>query len=84
MRPTADATRRRLPVYLLLDCSGSMAGEPITALREGVRGLVEDLVNDPYELQNVAGKKDYAQIQAELAAKLQVNALCNREDSVRS
>ena len=29
-----------------------------------------DLVNDPYELQNVAGKRDYKDIQAELAAKL--------------
>jgi len=30
-----------------------------------------DLVNDPYELQNIAGKKDYKAIQAELAVKLQ-------------
>lgn len=29
-----------------------------------------DLVNDPYELQNVAGKKAYEDIQAELAARL--------------
>lgn len=30
-----------------------------------------DLVNDPYELQNLAGKRDYREIQAELAARLQ-------------
>jgi arylsulfatase A-like enzyme len=30
-----------------------------------------DLVNDPHELQNIAGKRDYRDIQAELAAKLQ-------------
>ncbi|MBN8655105.1 MAG: sulfatase [Anaerolineae bacterium] len=30
-----------------------------------------DLVNDPYELQNVAGKNDYREIQAELVARLQ-------------
>ncbi len=30
-----------------------------------------DLVNDPYELQNVAGKREYKEIQAELAMKLQ-------------
>jgi N-acetylglucosamine-6-sulfatase len=30
-----------------------------------------DLVNDPYELQNLAGKKDYREIQADLAARLQ-------------
>jgi len=30
-----------------------------------------DLVNDPYELQNVAGKREYKEIQAELVVKLQ-------------
>jgi arylsulfatase A-like enzyme len=30
-----------------------------------------DLVNDPYELQNIAGKPDYKDIQSELAKKLQ-------------
>ena len=30
-----------------------------------------DLVNDPYELQNVAGKREYKEIQAELAVELQ-------------
>jgi arylsulfatase A-like enzyme len=29
-----------------------------------------DLVNDPYELQNAAGKKEYREIQAELAQRL--------------
>ena len=28
---------RRLPVYLLLDCSGSMVGEPIEAVKQGVK-----------------------------------------------
>ena len=39
---------------------------------EYVTGEVElyDLVNDPYELQNVAGKRNYKEIQADLAAKL--------------
>jgi len=39
---------------------------------EYVTGEVElyDLVNDPYELQNVAGKRDYKEMQIELAAKL--------------
>ena len=31
---------RRLPVYLLLDCSGSMYGEPIEAVKNGVQVLV--------------------------------------------
>jgi uncharacterized protein YegL len=43
---------RRLPVYLLLDCSGSMAGEPIEAVRQGVRALVSDLRGDPMALEN--------------------------------
>ena len=30
-----------------------------------------DLVNDPFELENLAGKRDYREIQAELAARLQ-------------
>src|SRR5262245_55966307 len=43
---------RRLPVYLLLDCSGSMTGEPIEAVRQGVRALVSDLRGDPMALEN--------------------------------
>ena len=31
---------RRLPVYLLLDCSGSMMGEPIEAVKQGIKVLV--------------------------------------------
>lgn len=30
---------RRLPVYLLLDCSGSMAGAPIQAVQRGGRAI---------------------------------------------
>ena len=38
---------RRLPVYLVLDCSGSMSGEPIEAVRQGVKALLADLRGDP-------------------------------------
>ncbi len=44
---------RRLPVYLLLDTSGSMAGEPIEAVRTGVDMLVSTLCQDPYALETV-------------------------------
>lgn len=44
---------RRLPVYLLLDCSGSMAGEPIAAMEMGLRQLLNDLKNDPQALETV-------------------------------
>lgn len=42
---------RRLPVYLVLDCSGSMSGEPIEAVRHGVRALLADLRSDPQALE---------------------------------
>lgn len=42
---------RRLPVYLLLDCSGSMYGEPIEAVKMGVKALVSDLKADPQALE---------------------------------
>jgi len=44
---------RRLPVYLVLDCSGSMSGEPIEAVRQGVRALLADLRGDPQALETV-------------------------------
>ncbi len=42
---------RRLPVYLLLDTSGSMSGEPIEQVKNGVQMLVASLRQDPYALE---------------------------------
>lgn len=42
---------RRLPVYLLLDTSGSMSGEPIEAVKNGMQVLVSTLRQDPYALE---------------------------------
>lgn len=42
---------RRLPVYLVLDCSGSMAGEPIEAVRQGIKALLAELRSDPQALE---------------------------------
>ena len=42
---------RRLPVYLVLDCSGSMAGDPIQSVRQGMKALVADLKSEPYALE---------------------------------
>lgn len=42
---------RRLPVYLVLDTSGSMMGEPMEAVRNGVQILVSSLRQDPYALE---------------------------------
>lgn len=42
---------RRLPVYLLIDVSGSMMGEPIEAVKTGMQTLVSTLRQDPYALE---------------------------------
>ena len=42
---------RRLPVYLLLDTSGSMMGEAIEATKNGLQLLVSNLRTDPYALE---------------------------------
>ncbi len=47
----AEFVGRRLPVYLLLDCSGSMTGEPIEACRQGLRALLADLRSNPQALE---------------------------------
>ena len=44
---------RRLLVYLLLDTSGSMQGEPIQAVNSGMETLVGALRQDPYALETV-------------------------------
>src|SRR4051812_23839927 len=46
-----ESPGRRLPVYLLLDCSGSMSGEPIEAVRQGVRALINALKGYPMALE---------------------------------
>ncbi len=42
---------RRLPVYLLIDTSGSMRGEPIEAVNVGIRAMLSSLHQDPYALE---------------------------------
>ena len=42
---------RRLPVYILLDTSGSMSGEPIEAVKNGMQVLITTLRQDPYALE---------------------------------
>lgn len=44
---------RKLPVYLLLDTSGSMYGEPMEAVKNGVQMLLSALRQDPYALETV-------------------------------
>lgn len=42
---------RRLPVYLLLDTSGSMTGEPIEAVKNGVQMMVHSLRQNPQAIE---------------------------------
>ncbi len=42
---------RRLPVYILVDTSGSMHGEAIEAVNSGVKMLIATLRQDPYALE---------------------------------
>jgi len=42
---------RRLPVYLVLDTSGSMTGEPIESVKTGMDTLLTTLHQDPYALE---------------------------------
>lgn len=44
---------RRLPIYLVLDVSGSMSGEPIEAIKMGLKALLSDLQDNPQALETV-------------------------------
>lgn len=48
-----DSLERRLPVYLLLDCSESMVSEGIEGVNKGIRQLLVDLHSDPHALETV-------------------------------
>ncbi|MDR1312772.1 MAG: VWA domain-containing protein [Deltaproteobacteria bacterium] len=42
---------RKLPIYILVDTSGSMRGEPIEAVKVGLKALFKALQKDPYALE---------------------------------
>jgi uncharacterized protein YegL len=42
---------RRLPIYLLLDTSGSMMGDPIQSVQTGISQLVADLMASPRAME---------------------------------
>ncbi len=45
---------RRLPVYLLIDTSGSMRGEPIESVKVGLQTMIATLRQDPFALESVS------------------------------
>ena len=53
MARDVSVTTRRLPVYLVVDRSGSMAGEPIAAMEMGIRSLIGELIHDPQAMDTV-------------------------------
>lgn len=42
---------RRLPVYLILDTSGSMSGEPIESVKNGVQLMISSLRTNPQAIE---------------------------------
>lgn len=46
-----ESQARRLPIYLLLDTSGSMMGNKIEAVNEGVKLLTSQLIKDPMAVE---------------------------------
>lgn len=46
-------SERRLPIFLLVDCSESMAGEAIENVRKGIDSLIAQLRSDPHALETV-------------------------------
>ena len=46
-------SNKRLPVYLLIDTSGSMTGAPIQAVNRGVADLIGSLKQDSQAQQTV-------------------------------
>lgn len=47
------AATRRLPIYLVLDVSSSMSGEPIEQVNRGIQLLYDELLNDPQAVETV-------------------------------
>lgn len=53
-QPIPQAQRsRKLPVYILADRSGSMSGEPIVAVNQGLQFLKNDLEMEPRAVESV-------------------------------
>lgn len=44
---------RRLPLYILLDCSRAMAGQPINAMAEGLEMIHRTLMADPMAVETI-------------------------------
>ncbi len=50
---------RRLPIYLPLDCSGSMSGAPIESVRRGVELFAQEVRADTFASQTNGSRRSY-------------------------
>jgi uncharacterized protein YegL len=48
----ATTHQRRLPVYILVDCSLTLAGDPIESMKAGISALHSELMNDPSAVES--------------------------------
>ena len=56
-QPTTEAAgiyHRRLPVYIVLDSSESMAGPAFDGLKQGLKVLLDEMLSDPMALETVS------------------------------
>ena len=53
MDVSLSSANRRLPVYLLLDCSKSMTGAPIEAVQQGIRTFMDEVQRDTMSAETV-------------------------------
>ena len=44
-------TIRRFPIYLLVECSESMVGDPIESVKSAIGAVHDELMNDPWALE---------------------------------
>ncbi len=47
-----EGTSRRLPIYIVVDVSGSMSGAPIEAVNAGLKEMDSALKSDPHALES--------------------------------
>lgn len=76
-----DNTEQRTPLVLVLDCSGSMSGEPIDQLNQGLRLLEQELKSDAIASKRVRlllvkfGGNDLAEIAGDWTDAMDFTAL---------
>lgn len=44
---------RKFPIYIVVDCSGGMVGDPLKSVKTGIRALHANLIDDPTAVESV-------------------------------